>query len=174
MIAKRFNQIFWGLILVILDLNINNFDLLPDFVGYILVAVGAGGLKAISLRFATASTLSWVLMCLSLLGLFVSGDYTVALTIIALAVDCVMIWKLLGGVIAFSEKHNRTDLAMHASKRRLAYVVLMVLGTIIGYAAVDTGSAAVASMLVLALLAVLIMIIHLLRRVRNEIAVGLA
>ena len=173
MIARRFNQIFWGLILVILDLNINNFDVLPDFVGYILVAVGAGGLKAISLKFAVASTLSWVLMCLSLLGFFVSGDHTMAMTVIDLAVDCVMIWNLLGGVIAFSEKHNRMDLALRASKRRLAYVVLMVLVTIIGYAAADTGSAAVAVMLVFTLLVVLIMIIHLLRRVRNEIAMGL-
>lgn len=173
MIARRFNQIFWGLILVILDLNINNFDLLPDFVGYILVAVGTGGLKAISQKFGIASTLSWVMTCLSLLGLFVSGDHTVALTVIYLAVDCVMIWNLLGGVIAFSEKHNRKDLALRASKRRLAYVVLMVLVTIIGYAAADTGSVAVAVLLVLTLLVVLIMIIHLLRRVRNEIAMGL-
>lgn len=174
MIARKFNQIFWGLILVILDLNINNFDMLPDFVGYILVAVGASGLKAISLKFAIAGTLSWVLMCLSLLGLFVSGDHSVALTVIDLAIDCVMIWNLLGGVIAFSEKHNRTDLARRASKRRLAYVVLMVLITIIDYAAADTGSAVVAVLLLITLLIVLIMIIHLLRRVKNEIAKGFA
>jgi len=170
MIARRFSQIFWGLILVLLDLNISNFDVLPDVAGYILVAVGTGGLKAISLKFAIASTLSWILMFFSLLGFFVSEAHTLALIVI----DLVMIWNLLGGVIVFCEKHHRTDLAMRASNRRLAYVVMMVLGTIIGYAAADTGSATVAVMLLLILLVVLIMIIHLLRRVRNEIAMRLA
>jgi hypothetical protein len=34
-IAARFGQVFWGLLLVILDVNINHFDVLPDFVGYV-------------------------------------------------------------------------------------------------------------------------------------------
>jgi len=32
-IAMRFGQVFWGLFLVILDLSVNRFDLLPDFIG---------------------------------------------------------------------------------------------------------------------------------------------
>ena len=174
MIAKRFNQVFWGLILVIVDLNINEFDVLPDFVGYILVAVGTGGLKVVSPKFGLASTLSWVLMCLSFLGFFVSGDFTTVLTVVDLAVDCAMMWNLLGGVMAFSEEHGRADLVLRASKRRLAYVVLMVSVSIIGYLAVDTGSAVITVMIVIVLLVILIMILHLIRQVRNEIAMGLA
>ena len=47
-IATRFGQVFWGLLLVILDVTINRFDILPDFIGYILVAVGLGGLTGLS------------------------------------------------------------------------------------------------------------------------------
>lgn len=174
MIAKRFNQVFWGLILVIVDLNINEFDVLPDFAGYILVAVGTGGLKAVSPKFGLASTLSLVLLCLSLLGFFVSGDFTTVLTVIDLAVDCAMMWNLLGGVMAFSEEHVRADLALRASKSRFAYVFLMVSVRIIGYLAVDTGSAVIAVMMVILLLVILIIVLHLIHRVRNEIAMRLA
>lgn len=173
MIAKKLNQIFWGLILVILHLSINTFDLLPDFIGYILIAVGANGLKTISPKFAVASTLSWLLMCISLLGLVMSGDITFIQTAVELAIDCFMMWNLLGGVIAFSKQNNRPDLARRASKRRLAYVVLMVLATIFGYEAASTGNVAISVMIVLVLFVALFMILHLLRRVRNEIAIRL-
>jgi hypothetical protein len=49
---KYINYIFWGLFFVILDLNINRFDILPDFIGYILAAIGAGGLINSSNQFS--------------------------------------------------------------------------------------------------------------------------
>ena len=70
----RFGQIFWGLLLVILDLRFNGFDVLPDFIGYILVAIGCGGIVGLSRRFSTAQTLSWILAVLSLVGIVIPND----------------------------------------------------------------------------------------------------
>src|SRR5215468_10329476 len=65
---KRFGQIFWGLLLVILDFNIDHVDILPDFIGYILMAVGCGGLVTVSRRFARARVLCWILAVLAVIG----------------------------------------------------------------------------------------------------------
>ena len=32
-------KIFWGLIFVLLDFNVGRFDIIPDFVGYVFIAL---------------------------------------------------------------------------------------------------------------------------------------
>ncbi len=44
--AKSLSLIFWGLLLVFVDLRLDAFDVLPDVVGYVLAAIGAGRLSA--------------------------------------------------------------------------------------------------------------------------------
>ena len=36
--------IFWGYIFSLVDFNINSFDLLPDFIGYLLIFIGVHNL----------------------------------------------------------------------------------------------------------------------------------
>ncbi len=174
MTALRFNQIFWGLILVILDLEINGFDVLPDVVGYILVAIGSGGLKDISPKFRLAGALSWSLLFLSLLGFVVASNFATALHFVHLAVNCTMMWNLLGGVMAFCDAHGRQDLTELASRRRVMYVILIVSVRLVAYGVGNSGGTALAVILVISLLVLVFMIIHLIRRVRNEIAMGMA
>lgn len=164
--TKKFGRIFWGLLFVILDISINQFDLLPDFIGYILVAVGARGLVATSSRFGTASTLSWILTLLSLMGFFTSGDVATLLGIVNLIVDCAMMWTLLGGVIEFTASNDRLDLAERASHRRIAYVVLLCTVTFIGF----LGRGAPVVIMAVTLVVLVIMILHLIHRVRYEVA----
>jgi hypothetical protein len=62
--ATHFTQLFWGLLLVILDFfMINGFDLLADGVGYLIVAAGCRGLSSLSSRFETAQILSLFWPC---------------------------------------------------------------------------------------------------------------
>jgi len=97
--AKNFGQIFWGLLLVILDLSINHIDLLPDFVGYILVALGCSGLATESRHFGRAAALSWILVVFSLIGYALRRDAAVALGCLDIVIDCAMMWFLLGGIV---------------------------------------------------------------------------
>lgn len=64
-----FSRIFWGFIFF-LDFNINNFDILPDFIGVLLILSGLGLLQEANGRFSTARKLAWLLLLLSLFDIF--------------------------------------------------------------------------------------------------------
>jgi hypothetical protein len=174
-ISTRFWLIFWGLVLVIVNINIFGIDILPNFIGYILVAVGCAGLSSISRRFSTASVLSWILTAVALIALL---DYmmphgvTTGLELLSVAVECAMMWFLLGGVMELAAARQRTDLSERASQCRIAYVVLRCLAALAG---VVGGPAIVMGVVVVVcIVTLLILILHLLYRAKHELAGDLA
>jgi hypothetical protein len=168
----RFGQIFWGLLLIILDISINGIDILPDFVGYILLAVGCGGLSGISRRFSTASVLSWILAAASLVGYALDGNTATVWGLVCVAFDCAMMWCLLGGIQEFAAARERTDLAARAANRRVAYVALICLAALTGVVAEGSREAAVVMVVVfvVCIIPLLVLILHLVYRVRHELA----
>ena len=90
--ASHFAKLFWGLLLVILDFKINGFDLLPDGLGYLIVAAGCGGLGRLSSRFPSARFLCF-LLAIFWLGEFVigGGDIAVIFGVALTLVHCAMI-----------------------------------------------------------------------------------
>lgn len=168
--VKYISYIFWGLLVVILDFKINQLDILPDFVGYILVSIGAGGLAVKSERFSTAQKSCWALIILALLELFVRGDWATILGMIHLAVHCIMIWFLLGGFMVLARLYERPDLAEKASHRRTIYIALMCVATVISLLAPGNldadGIAIVVIAVVLTGLVLVVMILHLIHQVR--------
>ena len=87
----HFAQVFWGLLLVILDVSINGFDLLVDGIGYLIAATGCGGLSVLSPRFVTARTLCFVLAILWLIGFAVQGEFAAIYALATTVVNCMMI-----------------------------------------------------------------------------------
>jgi hypothetical protein len=171
-IATRFNQIFWGLLLVILDLRLSRIDVLPDFIGYILVALGCGGLVALSSQFSTARIVSWILVVSSLAWFVVTGLGWV-FTLVHIALDCVLMWFLLGGVMEFASAKTRPDFAERASKLRIAYVALMAVGALAGIVARASHNVAkvMAFVVIIGSVILLAFILHLIHRVKRELAV---
>ena len=171
-IATSLGRVFWGFLFVILDVSFNHSDLLPDFIGYILVAVGLGGLRGLSARFATARTYAWVLASASLLALLPWGDLGFVIGLISLGLDCAMMWSLLGGIMDYSAARDRPDLTERASNRRVAYVSLMCVVTFLAFIARGIGAPAglLAAATVVCLVVLLVMILHLIHRVRVELA----
>ena len=167
----RFGQIFWGLLLVILDFKINHIDILPDFVGYILIAIGCRGLVIASPQFSTASMMSWILVALAFVGFALRGDAASLFRIVDLAAHCAMIWFLLGGVMELATARQRPDLSDRASKRRIAYLALMCLLTLTGFVAEGSRDAAtfMAVAGIVCILLLLVLILHLIHRARHEL-----
>lgn len=161
--------IFWGLLVVILDFNINQFDILPDFIGYILIAVGSNGLVSASRHFATARNSCWALMALSLIELIIKGDIEAVLGIIHLALNCTMMWFLLGGFMGIAVSYNRQDLAEKASNRRIVYVSLMCIASLLGFIAHEVRDIAALAVVVIvvAMLVLVVMILHLIHQVKS-------
>jgi hypothetical protein len=167
----QIEYLFWGLLLVIVDVAVNGFDLLPDFIGYIVIASGCGGLLAVSPRFGTARTLSIALVGTSLLEVFARGNLPPAWTLVGFVLSCSMIWFLLGGLMDLTMQHQRPDLAEKAAQRRTAYIVLASLGTLGAmFAPRLLGDAPVLVLLLVVIMLVLVvMILQLIWQVRQMV-----
>ena len=171
--TTRFIQIFWGLLLALVDFKINQIDVLPDFLGYILVALGCRGLAEASPRFATASNLAWVMTVLALAGYAIPRD-TTGFAIVGSVMDCAMIWFLLGGVMELADFRRRPDLAQRASSRRIAYVTIGGLTTLLSLMGPRSlrGAEPLVVMIVIGMLVVLCLILHLIHRSIRELSEG--
>ena len=167
----RLGQLFWGLLFVILDVRVNGIDLLPDFLGYITVAIGARGLIEASDRFRMAANLSWILAILSLPNVFVPRNTWPMLGLVNIVFDCTMMWFLLGGLIDLALARGRLDLAEQAHNRRVAYLTLTCIVAIASFALRGTHSVGALPVLLAAVGIVIMaaMILHLVYRVRHEL-----
>lgn len=170
--ANRLRQIFWGLLIVILDFSFNGFDLLPDGVGYLIMAAGCYGLASFSPRFLTAQTLCLILAVLWLIHFAVDGSFAILFNFVRQVTSCAMIWQLLGGIREYALSKERPDLARRAENRRLAYVAIMAV-TFLHTLAMDGSPDAspLAIVLVLGMLITLVMILHLIHRVKVGLAI---
>ena len=130
---RGFRRIFWGLLLVVVDFRLSGFDILPDFIGFAIIAVGLGLLVPLNPRFQTAKIMAMILVVLSLASLiefpatdgaqgFHPGWFAFGLLVTVL--DIVMIWQLCGGIIDLAREEGLDDLATRASTRRGLYVGL--------------------------------------------------
>ncbi|HBE70729.1 MAG TPA: hypothetical protein DDW52_21505, partial [Planctomycetaceae bacterium] len=163
-------SLIWGLLLVILDFSINGFDLLADGLGYLLVASGCRGLMFTSSRFSSARTLCFILAILWLIGFAIEGQLAVLYGLATTVVECTMIWQLLGGIADYAIQRHRSDLAQRAHNRRLAYAGIMAGVTLIGFALHGSNDAGpLVIILVGCVLVLLVMILHLIHRVKTEI-----
>jgi len=157
--------------LVILDFRINSFDLLPDFIGYILVAIGCGGLGAVSRRFHAASTMAWILLVLSVIGFVLPGGSLYSLLrLVSNVADSVMMWQLLGGIMELADAKGRMDLMKDADTRRMTYVLIAVVATLISL--LFSGGGFISFLVALAYLVVLVLILRLIHRVKTELLDG--
>jgi hypothetical protein len=130
-ITARLAQVFWGLALVAVDLRLGRFDVLPDFVGYVLVALGAGGLLSLSGQFNFARLLSWALVPVSLIPWLFQGTLLKLVWWLRLPLDGAMIWFLLGGIIQVATAKQRSDLSGHAALARLAYLGVLAASVVV-------------------------------------------
>ena len=172
-VSARFGQIFWGLFFVLVDVRFNGFDVLPDLIGYILVALGCGGLAHISKHFVTARALSGVLSFLWLIDFIPkSREWDTVVWLVNLLVRCAWMWSLLGGVMEYAEERARPDLSERASNRRQAYIFLMCITTLVGWMSRGSRHAEpIVILLLIAGLTIMVLILHLIHRVMHELAV---
>ena len=103
--------------------------MLPDALGYALIAVGASRLVAHSGKFAGARCLFWIVAVLALVDYFPLDSAAVPLGWIQLISSVVAVWVLFGGLEAYARRADRCDLAERARQCRVIYVVGIV-GTV--------------------------------------------
>ena len=163
-------QVFWGLLIVAIDVHLGRFDVLPDFAGYVLVALGAAGLVRWSRHFQAARLLSWILVPVSASLLVFQGGLLKLTWILNVALDGALMWFLLGGVMAFAESRGRHEWVSRASICRRTYLGLLGAGLLISWIApaLPTVAKVLGSVTFVAMLFLMAVILYLLHQVKGE------
>jgi hypothetical protein len=140
--ASAFGRMFWGYLFFIdFHVGINNVhvDLLPDFVGWLLIASALATIVDLSPKVAGLRNLAFWLVFLSLFDLVEirtrlsqSGTFTTWTTptlpigIIAAVLDIFFMWRLCGLIIDMASLTGDRTIGNRADFRRRLYVALVV------------------------------------------------
>jgi|GEM_PF-6664183 len=167
--AFGFNLLVIGLIFVFLDIEVGRFDLLPDFVGFLLLALGANILYPFAAAFRPARNVAGPLVLLTFLELVSPPILLQVLLPVNLILTVLAVWFLMGGALQFATERDRPDLAWHAGTYRRVYVgigVFMLLFLLFGYIEPEAAGAFVTffSFLSWVLLAFILRLFYILKR----------
>lgn len=119
-----FKLLMIGLVFVLADLRIRGINLLPDVIGYALLAFGAHILVPFAGRFERPRTFGWILVALALLLYVLPPAGAAVLEVIVVVLTIALIWTLFGGVMQFAGDRDRPDLERHAAIYRRIYIGL--------------------------------------------------
>lgn len=123
--------IFWGLLVVLIDIRIAFIDVLPDFIGYVFVLTGLAKLRSLNSGFKLAWIAAWIQFVLSFLPLIgiraeislTGGEPstigTLGFAALAAAVGLIFYYGVCEGIRTVALERGRAPLA--SSARRLWY-----------------------------------------------------
>lgn len=129
------NNIFWGMILVSLDLKLSSansaLDLLPDFVGYLLIAVGTKALSADSDYFKKAHVFSIIMIVLGAvdwlcagIGVYIPNTVPyIIISLIMIAASLAVVWLIIAGL---GQVERETHAPLCSEKLWRSFWVLVV------------------------------------------------
>ena len=171
--ARDFWMLIWGLVFVLIDFEVKGFDIVPDFLGFGLIGVGASSLVQYAGAFQRARNLAWPLAGLSLLTYLFPPQTGRVLSMIAAVLTILLVWFLLGGVMQFTEERERRDLTKVAGRYRRIYAGVAIFAFLISVAAwFEPESASPFVALIALVMAVyLAFLVRLLVVVKGELAV---
>ncbi|MEH7122630.1 hypothetical protein V7127_05195 [Bacillus sp. JJ1773] len=135
-IPSSINKVFWGLILVLIDINIIIIDILPDFIGYFIIVSSLKQLLTYSSHFSKARGLSICLALLSLVTIFQGppipmDEFSLSnLSLFLMFISSVhgilhlfMVYYALLGFIEMAEQEGFMLFAKSAKKGMFIYVI---------------------------------------------------
>lgn len=138
-------QVVWGYLLILIDINIERFDILPDFLGYILQLVGLYHLKRLNVYFHIGYGAAWALLAVSAIQFFITfgqpavgidqfgsiSPMNYGLQIVPLIVQLVFGYGLCKGIEHRADQLKQTVLQRAARTRLGFYVVTYLMWLII-------------------------------------------
>ena len=139
-----FSSIFWG-ILFLFDFRINGFDILPDFVGYLLIFHGLGLLLSRKDHFLVARNYTLPLIVLSFFSIYEvqrplnqMDPFTLLAMLIGLAamvLNLLVIYHICMGIAELAEEAEKEILKDNANNRWryfLYFQVFLISSMLIG------------------------------------------
>lgn len=184
-LASAINRIFWGLIFVIINVNIIYFDIFPDFIGYFMILAALSKLQSYSVYFSKAKIFA-VILALYAIPLWFIPDllltegfhpssetvYFLLSTVVHTFLHIGLIYMILCGLIEIAEKCTLSNWINRIGKGLRVYVYTMfVCWTIIPFVLNMTENAAMITLIGTMMFSFImeLMIIVLIRKFRNSI-----
>ncbi|UVI31685.1 hypothetical protein [Paenibacillus spongiae] len=133
MMGREWKQMAWGLLLVIIDIRIVVFDLLPDFIGYLLVSIGASKLMAKDRWRGVVMVTAVILGIMSLIGIFMPSTdgsgispfgYAYLLGMLDGIGHLVIVYGICSLAAARAREEEDEEWAESANGRRTAFLVI--------------------------------------------------
>lgn len=126
-----FMNIFWGL-LFFFDIRINNFDILPDIIGFILIIVGLNKLKELNENFKKSYNIAIPLMIMSILYFIPirPSGFTILISIVGLILRILLIYNICLGISELANMSENKLLSEKAMKRYNAYLIIQIIAII--------------------------------------------
>lgn len=111
---KGFRHIFWGLLFLLIDIRIELFDIIPDFIGYIFIVNGLSTLSLSEERFAKVRPFAIALIFLSIPSLL--GVWEVDLMENHISIFA-MLFQLITGIIQLLMMYFIFDATFHLATK---------------------------------------------------------
>lgn len=115
------DRIFYGLIFVLLSVNMNGLDLLPDWPGYLLMYTGLGQLASESRHFSALRPLCLVMTVCTLFLSFVR--LSLLLSIVSVAVKLYLLHRLVQGMEELQAHCTAANMEIDTLRSRWTLVV---------------------------------------------------
>jgi hypothetical protein len=133
-------KFYWGFFFIMLSFRIQGFDIFPDFVGYILFAIGFSSLSEKSEHFRVAAKFNVPLLLISLFSIYqwpVQGQngntaqvvwFGILVSIILFALNLYVVFNLFMGIhdIMSQNENGNTALAVEADEKWNQYKILQI------------------------------------------------
>jgi len=136
-----FNIIFYGMLFVLINLPVNGFDIFPDFIGYILFAIGYEKLKNKSIYFERVRKFIWLLILISFVAFYRAAymqtpDMSrivpeILLAVITFVFIMLNFYNLFKGIRDMADKKGCLDISAEADKRWKQIVILNVMALLL-------------------------------------------
>ncbi|MCM0647759.1 hypothetical protein NBE98_05130 [Clostridium swellfunianum] len=140
MYYDSYNKLFWGMFLVVFNFNIGFFDILPNFVGYMLILSALINLEEQNPIFKRGKIPASILIVISLIELFKPknvnllegqfGDASIWIMILSSAsvlISLYMYYIICKGIFLVSESRGEEQLKENARDRYRFYFILNVI-----------------------------------------------
>lgn len=140
MYESGYNKLFWGMIFIIFNINIGPINLLPNFIGYVLIFSGLGILVNQNKYFAKGRMPAAILIVLTIKdivnmgnvnlldGKFVSGNVLLtAVGVIETLLTIYLIFSICRGIFLLAEERGLNELRDSAKFRFNFYMGVSVL-----------------------------------------------
>ena len=135
-ICSAVKKIAWGFLLILLDFNVMTVNVLPDWIGYIIVVSSLGAvisdedalrkLRPVGIILVVWNIIEWVA------GIFGVGTYLSFVAVIPIVLNIYYIWHLFGNLADIADNFACPQSGKFLGWR-VAYIILTVISSVISY-----------------------------------------